>query len=93
MLKQKSIGDLANSKSTDNVNKISQGARKSNFNIGMGQKNSMQTSSKKAFEKLDKQQNNSKFIVPSSSTNMKASKNANWNLGYQTVNYVSTNTD
>ena len=53
----------------------------------------MQTSSKKAFEKLDKQQDNSKFVVPSSSTNMQASKNANWNHGYQTISYVSTNKD
>ena len=59
----------------------------------MGQKNTMITSSKTALEKFVQKPDNSKFKVPSSMNNKQASKNANWNHGYQTVNYVSTNTD
>ena len=73
------------------MTKLSEGARKSNFTIGMGQKNSMITSSKTALDKFVEKRDNSNIKVPSSINNKQASKNANWNHGYQTVNYVSTN--
>jgi len=51
----------------------------------------MITSSKTALDKFVEKRDNSNIKVPSSINNKQASKNANWNHGYQTVNYVSTN--
>ena len=52
----------------------------------------MKTSSNNAF-KNNAPVLNSNFVVPSSSVNKEAAKNASWNLGWTPVNYVSTNKD